>query len=172
MKSSQRSKSAKATAAGAVLLAVMLAASACGNNNSINNDSLNNGSNITNNIPQTDNMPEQSGISDSGVASPDGDDSNVTGPEGSDGPADDNASNENEAPVIQGEGVYVGAMDSNSIEITMNNSAEAFQLPPGLAQVIREIPANANVKFEYTEKILDSASNLKQLWLVSIELAD
>ncbi|WP_036719649.1 hypothetical protein [Paenibacillus harenae] len=157
MNSSKRRRSTKAAATGAILLAVMLAASACsGTGNTTNQD---NQQDTVNEGPVVD-LPEQSGVIEPDVSSPE---------------STNGASNNSEtkAPtnnlVLSGEGTFNGLMDTHSIEIETADGAIALQLTEELSQKMNSIPDDAHVKFEYTEKAVDGDTELKQNWLVSIE---
>ncbi|GBG06727.1 hypothetical protein PAT3040_01261 [Paenibacillus agaridevorans] len=160
MKNKRRTKTA---GAAAILMAVMLTASACGANNS------NAGQNV-NGSPEpgiNDQLPEESGIQDPGSI---GDDEETKQPEESapttgggtdpDAPAD---------IIISNEGIYTGQNDSNSIEIRTDEGAETYQITEELASAIEALPTDAPVAFEYTEKVIDSEQGIKQLWLTKIE---
>lgn len=145
--------------AAALVLAVMLTVSACGANG---NDTEQNG-NDSALAGVNDQLPEESGIQDPGAISSEDDaeqaeETATTEVGGDDGhPAD---------AVISSEGVYTGQIDANSIEIKTDSGAEAYRITEELAPVIEALPSDAEVVFEYTEKVIDGA---KQLWLTKIE---
>ncbi|MBD2867767.1 hypothetical protein [Paenibacillus arenilitoris] len=160
MNTSKRRRSKKTAAAGALLLAVMLAASACSGNGNGAANNVNEQPDSTNEGPVVD-LPEQSG-----VIEPD-----VSGAEPTESPDNSGEATEEPAnePVISGEGTYSGMMDSHSIEIETADGAIALQIPEELSTTIDSIPADAKVKFEYTEKAVEGDAGLKQNWLVKIE---
>lgn len=165
-------------AAGALLLAVMLALPACGGGG--DSDANNGGVSPTDAVG--DQLPEDNGIMEPGVPS--------TGDNGSGGAGNGNAANGgnasgdetptsdngqqggSEPAVLKGEGVFSGIADSHSIEIMVDGKPEAFQVTDELFAVVNELPSDAKVKFEYTEKVYDDADGAKQLWLKSIEQID
>ncbi|CAM4313085.1 hypothetical protein L1N85_20410 [Paenibacillus alkaliterrae] len=157
MNSSKRRRSKKAAAAGAVLLAVMLTASACGGNDTTNTGNEQQGS--VNNGPVVD-LPDESGVIEPDVSSPEptADTDNNNGAENP--PVD---------PVKMDEGNYTGLIDSHSIEIVTASGALALQITEELAATVENIPPNAKVKFEYTEKAIEGEADFKQNWLVKIE---
>lgn len=162
---STRRKHTKAAAAGAVLLAVMLTVSACGGDGGTK---LNQGgSNAIPETPQVDQLPEQSGILESGAASNDGNNSTDNEDSGNNGNA-----NGDSGAVYSDEGVYTGAIDSNSIEIETKNGADAYRITEQLSSVIDTLPPDAKVKFEYTKKFFDGENGERQLWLKKIELIE
>ncbi|MGO4371284.1 hypothetical protein AB4Z33_00780 [Paenibacillus sp. 2TAB19] len=163
MNSSKRNKLTKSVAASALLLAVMLAATACGGGNSAKT-----GSEIpdaTNTPPQqVEDLPDGNGMIDPDV-------------EGSDN-SNNNAANNGNESTSEGEtnvsetksdtGTFTGIVDTHSIEIITASGAAVFQITEEQKAAIDALPEEAKVKFEYTEKEIDS--NNKQLWLSSIAL--
>lgn len=168
--SSKRKKSAKAAAAGALLLAVMLAASACGGGNA---DKADNASqDAVNGAPQqVEDLPDQSGMIEPGVAGSDNNGSN----NGNSGTADNDGGSDSDgeaaAPETKsGMGTFTGIVDTTSIEITTEGEAAVFQFADDLKPAIEALPEDAEVKFEYTEKAVEGDSSAKQLVLLSIEI--
>ncbi len=170
MNSSKR-KRAQVIAAGAVLLAVMLTTSACGDSKGTSPNTTN-GQNAVVETPGTEQLPDKSGVQDSGSLSSENPDASETA-KPSASPNDNsttNSSSNNDAvdsKAFSGEGVYTGASDSHTIEIKTNDTFSAYQVTEEVAAQVRDIPENAKVKFEYTEKIFDK--EIKQLWLTKIE---
>jgi hypothetical protein len=159
MKNKRRTKTA---GAAAILMAVMLTASACGANND------NAGQNV-NGSPEpgiNDQLPEESGIQDPGSI---GDEEETKQPEES---ATTGGGTDPDAPadiIISNEGIYTGLIDSNSIEIRTDEGAAAYRITEELSPAINELESEAPVAFEYTEKVIDSEQGIKQLWLTKIE---
>lgn len=158
MNTSKRRRNKQAAAAGAVLLAVMLAASACSGTNTTNNGNGQQGT-VTEG-PVVDQLPEESGVIEPDVSVPEATaDTNDSG--GEEEPAADE--------VKRGEGTFNGLMDSHSIEIETATGAMALQITEELARKIDNLPSDAKVTFEYTEKAVKGETGLKQNWLVKIE---
>ncbi|RJE91264.1 hypothetical protein D3P07_04195 [Paenibacillus sp. 1011MAR3C5] len=151
-------KRKKAATAGALLLAVMLTMSACGAN--ANNPSSSGNPNNSESGSPVDQLPDNNGVQEPGA--PSNDDDN-----------DNNSSTDNngigESAPISAEGTYTGLIDSNSLEITTDSGAGAYRIPEELRSVVDELPADAKVKFEYTEKAIEGDTDVKQLWLTKIE---
>lgn len=160
MKNKRRTKTA---GAAALLLAVMLTASACGANN-------NAGQNV-NGSPEpgiNDQLPEESGIQDPGSLG--GDEEEETAqPEQTSAAEGGSAPEEPADLIISNEGTYTGQIDSNSIEIRTDEGADTYRITEDLASAIEALPSDAPVAFEYTEKVMDSEQGVKQLWLTKIE---
>lgn len=165
MMNSTKRKRTQAAAAGAVLLAVMLTVSACGDSKETSPN--NNGQNAVTETPITDQLPEQSGIQDPGTASPDSNNNSNNSSNNSTAGKGVNSEEPADETVIHAEGVFNGGIDSNSIEIETNNGPEAFRVNAELAPTVAALPDYANVRIEYTELIIDS--DTKQLWLTKIE---
>lgn len=151
-------KRKKAATAGAVLLALMLTVSACGVN--VNNKEGNGDQNNASTAAPTDNLPEENGVLEPGAPSNEDQPSNN----------EDGGSEQPDSDLISAEGVYTGQIDSNSIEITTASGAAAYQFHEDMTSVIEKLPDNAKIKFKYTEKVVDSGTDLKQLWLTEIEV--
>ncbi|MFD0961203.1 hypothetical protein [Paenibacillus chungangensis] len=161
----------KATTAAVLLLALALSMSACSNASQDPNNSGNSQGN--NESVGSNNLPDNDGVMDPDTPSEGGsgnDTASETGDSGGDdedkGSTGDDGSTE---AILHGEGTYTGAIDSNSVEIRTDEGANAYRLTSELTSIIEELPAEAKVKFEYTEKVIDSENNVKQLWLQSIE---
>lgn len=162
-------KKTKAASAAALLLAIMLTASACGTNANSNNNNSNTDPNAAGS-PEAgvnEQLPENGGIQDPGSLGSDNEskepqESAATGGgTDSSGPAD---------IIMSNTGTYTGQIDSNSIEIRTDEGAEPYRIPQELAPLIEELPEEAIVEFEYTEKVIDSEQGVKQLWLTKIEV--
>lgn len=163
MNTSKRRRSTKAAAAGTILLAVMLAASACGNDGSVN---LNNDQQqgAVSPSPEVD-LPDSSGVIEPDVSSPEPTE-DAANDSGTDNSSTDNT---DEQEVKSGEGTYTGLIDAHSIEIVTANGAMAFQISEDQIPLLDSIPADAKVKFNYTEKAIEGEPDVKQNWLVKIE---
>lgn len=164
MKAMKHRRNKKAVTAGAVLLAVMLAASACGNSDTGKNGneqqpSINEG-------PTVDNLPDQSG-----VIEPDVPTSGNSNSENNNTDTNNTGISEPDpsAPVKSGEGTYVGLSDSHSIEIETKDGAMPLQVTEELLAVVNKLPSDSKVTFEYTEKEIEAGSDMKQNWLKKIE---
>jgi hypothetical protein len=158
MNTTRTRKNKKAVTAGAVLLAVMLAASACGNSSNTNNGTPENDQQGTvNEAPVVTELPD-----DSGVLEPD-----VSAPE----PTADNSGTIDEpaAAVKVNEGTYSGQIDSHSIEVETNAGVIVLQVTDEQSGMLDALPDDAKVKFEYTEKAIEGDAVNKQNWLVNIE---
>lgn len=158
MNSSKQRRSKKTATAGAILLAVMLAASACGSSNTTNGVVENPGT-ITEG-PVVDELPNESGVIEPDISSPEPtpDSSNNVG---SEKPETDKA--------IVAEGTYIGLSDSHSIEIETATDTIPLQITEEQAATLDSFESGAKVKFEYTEKAIEGEANLKQNWLTKIE---
>jgi uncharacterized low-complexity protein len=159
MITSKRRRIKKAATAGAVLLAVMLAASACSGANTKNTSNEPNGA-VTEG-PVVDKLPEGSGVIEPDVSAPE---PSAAGTNNSSGTEDPDADE-----VKRGEGTFTGLIDSHSIEIETEAGAMAFQITEELASAIDNLPSDAEVAFEYTEKAIEGETGLKQYWIVKIE---
>lgn len=159
MKSSKQRRNRKSATAGAILLAVMLAASACGNANT--NNTANGQQGTVNEGTVVDGLPTDNGVVEPDVSTPEptADSSNNTA--ATDKPATDK--------VIVAEGTYIGLSDSHSIEIETASGPVPLQITEEQAKTLEDYPSDAKVKFEYTEKAIDGEANLKQNWLTKIE---
>ncbi|MFF2889018.1 hypothetical protein [Paenibacillus sp. NPDC057967] len=151
-------KRKKAATAGALLLAVMLTMSACGAN--ANNPSSSGSPNNSESGSPVDQLPDNNGVQEPGAPSNDDDDNSST---------DNNNGTPAESAPISAEGTYTGLIDSNSLEITTDSGAGAYRIPEELRDVVDELPADAKVKFEYTEKAVEGDTSVKQLWLTKLE---
>ncbi|OBZ16007.1 MULTISPECIES: hypothetical protein [Bacillales] len=159
MNSSKRRRSKKAATAGAVLLAVMLATSACGSTNANNANPGNEQQGTVEEGPEISQLPEESGMLDP----------NVSSPEPTETPANSGGIEEPADPVKVNEGTYSGLSDSHSIEIETASGTLPLQITEDLKSKLEALPDDAKVKFEYTEKAIEGEANLKQNWLVNIE---
>lgn len=151
-------------AAGALLLALALTLSACSGETNNNQPGTNAEQNNTD-AATGNNLPDESGIMEPGAPVSD-DESNNDSSTGED------ATNGEEQPasdVLSAEGVYTGQIDSHSIEITTDAGVSVYQIPEQLMTEIENLPADAKVKFEYTEKMMED-SEYKQNWLTKIEV--
>lgn len=162
MNSSKRRRSKKAAAAGAVLLAVMLAASACSGTNTNNANTGNKQQGTVNEGPVISELPEESGVLEPDVSSPEPTADAAGNSDGVEEPAP-------AEPVIVSEGTYSGLIDSHSIEIVTASGAIALQVTEEDMSVLEALPEAAKVKFEYMEKAIEGEAELKQNWLVKIE---
>jgi len=142
----------------------MLAASACGNPNSVKNGNEQQPT-ITDG-PTVDNLPDESGVIEPDV------------PTSGNSNSDNNNTNSNNssisepdpaAPVKSGEGTFVGLSDSHSIEIETKDGPMPLQVTDELLAVVNELPSDSKVTFEYTEKEIEAGSEFKQNWLKKIE---
>ncbi|MCQ6559118.1 hypothetical protein [Paenibacillus mendelii] len=79
----------------------------------------------------------------------------------------------NEPKVVQGKGLYVGQIDTHSVEITTNEGPTVFQVSQYMSSQLVKIPDSANgtpVVFEYTQKeIILSGEKYIERWLTSIQ---
>lgn len=162
MNSSKRKKRTKAAAAGAVLLAVMLAATACGGGNDAKTGSQS--PDATTPPQQVEDLPDGSGMVDPDVEGSDNSNSNETNNSGG-----NISEGDTDAPETKTDtGTFTGIVDTHSIEIVTASGAAVFQITEDQKAAIEALPEEAKVKFEYTEKEIDSSN--KQLWLSSIAL--
>ncbi|MFD2114467.1 hypothetical protein ACFSTH_15640 [Paenibacillus yanchengensis] len=187
MNSSKKRRHSQKVAASALLLAVMLTVSACGDSNKPKEN--------PNQIEQpagNDQLPEGSGMIDSGVANnnesstdqpvdganngsqPGSQTNEQTAP--GDTPTDNgSATSESPDPVsqpIQATGEYVGQIDSNSVEINVNNEPLSMQLTDETRAIIEELDSDVPVQLEYTEQALNDGSNSIVRTLLSIKKAN
>ncbi|UVI31427.1 hypothetical protein [Paenibacillus spongiae] len=72
-----------------------------------------------------------------------------------------------------GKGLYIGQIDTHSVEITMNEGPTVFQISQYISSQLEKIPDRSNgtpVVFKYTEKeIILSGEKYIERWLTSIE---
>jgi hypothetical protein len=161
MNSSKRRRSKKAVAAGAVLLAVMLATSACSGTNANNENKGNDQQGTIEEGPVVSELPEESGVLEPDVSAPEPyEDPAKANNGGIEEPAD---------PVKVSEGTYSGLSDSHSIEIETATGTIPMQITEEQKSTLEALPDNAKVKFEYKEKAIEGEATLKQNWLVKIE---
>ncbi|OMF38758.1 hypothetical protein BK133_00695 [Paenibacillus sp. FSL H8-0548] len=160
MNTSRKRKNKKAVTAGAVLLAVMLAASACGNSSNTNNAAPGNDLQGTvDETPIVSQLPDESGVLEPDVSSP--------SPE----PTTDNggAAEEPAASVKVNEGTFSGLIDSHSIEVETAAGVIVLQVTDDQSGMVEALSDDAKIKFEYTEKAIEGDASIKQNWLVKIE---
>lgn len=155
--SSKRRRNKKAATAGAVLLAVMLATSACGGGNT---NAGNEQQGSPTDGPVITQLPEDNGVIDPDLSSPEPTDTATN----NNGTIEDPA-----APNKVNEGIYSGLSDSHSIEIETAAGAIALQVTDDQKSTLEALPDDAKVKFEYSEKAIEGEATLKQNWLVKIE---
>jgi hypothetical protein len=160
MNSSKRRRNKKAATAGALLLAVMLATSACGGNANTENNTGNEQQGSATDGPIVSQLPEDNGVIEPDVSSPEPTDATTN----NDGTIEDPA-----APNKMNEGTYSGLSDSHSIEIETATGAIALQVTDEQKSTLEALPDDAKVKFEYSEKAIEGEATLKQNWLVKIE---
>ncbi|MCR2802353.1 hypothetical protein [Paenibacillus soyae] len=158
-------KNNKAAAAGALLLAIMLTATACGAGADQPSGNEQQGSASPTNEAGNQ-LPEETGVID--PEAPTNDETNNSAAEPNE-ESDNDGAEQTESQPIGAEGVYTGQIDSHSIEIVTDGVAAAYQIPEDLTAVIETLPADAEVKFEYTEKAIEGEEAVKQLWLTKIE---
>lgn len=158
MNTSKRRRNKKAATVGAVLLAVMLAASACSGTDT--KDTSNEQQGTVTEGPVVDQLPDESGVIEPDVSAPE-----PTADTNNSGDGEDPAPDE----VKRGEGTFIGLMDSHSIEIETEAGAMPLQITEELASTVENLPSDAKVAFEYTEKTIEGETELKQYWLVKIE---
>ena len=164
MNSSKRRRSKKAITAGAVLLAVMLATSACSGANANQENKGNEQPGTTNEGPVVSELPEDTGVIEPDVSAPEPTEEPTEEPAGNGGATEEPAD-----PVKVNEGTYSGLVDSHSIEIETAEGAIPLQITDELKSKLEALPEDAKVKFEYTEKAIEGEADLKQNWLVKIE---
>jgi len=170
MNSSKNKKRSQAAAAGALVLAIMLTVSACGDNKQIP------GNASANEPPLIDQLPTGSGIIDSGAANND----NTDNKEQTDNSSNDNEANntagsseqDQEGAVHTVHGEYVGLQDSNQVEIITENGAEAFRLTDQVRPVIDTLEPDSKVEISYTVEVIEKETGLKHLWLQSIKIVE
>lgn len=150
-------KRKNAAAVGAVLLAIMLTAAACGASENAPDNKGETNDKAT--ASPVDRLPENNGVLEPDAPKQDEDHTH--------------RNNGGEELItskpISAEGVFTGQIDSISVEITTENGAAAYHVPEQLAPIIEALPTDANVKFEYEEKTIAGATDNKQLWLTKIK---
>ncbi|MFX3635119.1 MAG: hypothetical protein ACE3L7_19275 [Candidatus Pristimantibacillus sp.] len=165
MKTTKSKKKSSIIATSAVLLSIMLTASACGANNV-----------QTPNQSNQDSAVEQPGTA---TATPDpgtvdGDNSNNNGgnndvSEPDKGSPDTSTGAEEkviESPVKKAEGVYGGQIDNHSIEVVSDNGPMVLQITDEFSDAVSKLSPDAKIKFEYTEKNIGDQT---QFWLKKLE---
>lgn len=165
MKTTKSKKKSSIIATSAVLLSIMLTASACGGNNVQTPNESNQGSAVeqpgtatATPEPDTetgDNSNNNSG--NSGVTEPD-----KTTPDTPSG-TDEKVT---ESAVKQAEGVYGGQIDNHSIEVVSDNGPMVLQITDEFSDAISKLSPDAKIKFEYTEKNIGDQT---QFWLKKLE---
>lgn len=166
MKFSRQKNNKRIATASALLLAVVLASTACGAKDSDPNQP------VASPPSQVDKLPEGSGIVEPGVAGSDtnSDNSDSNNQKEPSNNGDNNNKGESAgAEVVKGEGEFAGIADSHSIEIKTDSGYLVFQYKEELSEAINKLESDAKVSFSYTVQKLDDGSGLEQNWLVSIE---
>lgn len=174
MNSSRLKKRSQSAAAGALVLAMMITASACGDSKQVPN----NASNLSS--PQVEQSPQGSGIIDSGTAEKENNDNQAsnggqTGSQssGEAGSGSNSSANETDQEQVHtASGQYVGLQDSNQIEIITDNGAEAFRLTDEVRPAIETLEPDAKVEITYTIEIIEKDTGLKHLWLQSVKVIE
>lgn len=160
-----------ATTTSAILLAIMLTACSDQGNN-LPPTATNNvdGEQIEDQVTIPDqNLPDDTGVLDPGNASNDDGQENNSGNNNSstnNGQTDDFV----ESNVISAKGTYVGAADSHSIEVELEDQTYlTLQVGEDLQYIIDEFPDDQPVSFEYVKKTSEELG-IEQNWLTKIEL--
>ena len=171
MNSSKNKKRSQAAAAGALMLAIMLTVSACGDNKQIPGNASNT------EPPIIDQMPQGSGIIDSGAANKDdsvneGQTGNNTNNNEANNTEKTDTSKQDQEEVHTVQGEYVGLQDSNQVEIVTANGAEAFRLTDQVRPIIDTLEPDAKVEISYTVEVIEKDTGLKHLWLQSIKVVE
>ncbi|WP_375102412.1 hypothetical protein ACDZ28_17905 [Paenibacillus sp. RS8] len=76
-----------------------------------------------------------------------------------------------EAKVIKGTGVYVGQIDSHSVEIETKEGPTAFEITAGMESILEKLNTDDSVVFEYVEKAVEGDATVKQRVLSKLSLA-
>jgi hypothetical protein len=72
--------------------------------------------------------------------------------------------------VLSGTGEFVGLADGHSVEIKTDSGPTAFQIDPDTEELVSDWKEGTKVRFEYTEKTIDSnGETIKQYTLMKIE---
>lgn len=154
----------KAAAAGALLLAIMLTSTACGDNADQPSGNENQGS-ASPTMEAGNQLPDESGVIDPEAPASDEGNAGANDP----GDSGNGGVEQTESEPISAEGVFSGLSDSHTVEIITDGVAAAYQIPEKLTADIEALPADAKVKFEYIEKAIEGEETVKQLWLTKIE---
>lgn len=76
-----------------------------------------------------------------------------------------------EAKILKGTGVYVGQIDSHSVEIETKEGPTAFEITAGMESVLEKLNTDDAVVFEYVEKAVEGDATVKQRVLSKLSLA-
>ena len=90
-------------------------------------------------------------------------------PSQNDGAADDDAG---QAEVRGGSGIYIGQVDTHSIEIEVGGTPIVFQLGEGVAEALEVLSPNDPVTFKYTEQPVEGDDSLKVLTITELSRAE
>lgn len=77
-----------------------------------------------------------------------------------------------QAELKEGSGIYIGQIDSHSVEIEVGGTPVAFRLGPGVADALEGINPNDPVRFIYMEQPVEGDDTLKVLTITELERAD
>jgi len=164
MTTTKSKKKNRLVVTSAVLLAIMLTASACGDGNNKTPNNTNPGAPLEQpgdavETPGNNNLGEDGNNANSGVTEPDN-----AAPDSTD---KDKPNGNDDAAVKTAEGTYSGMMDTHSIEVITSDGPMALQFTDELSDTLNKLEPDSKIKFEYTEKKIDA--DVTQFWLKKLD---
>ncbi|MUT68074.1 hypothetical protein [Paenibacillus sp. NEAU-GSW1] len=165
MKPTKKHRKSSLIAAGAALLAVMLTASACG----ANEEKPLNGSQGAEVTQPADATPTPEAGTDASEENSGNAESSTEPAATSAEPADPNSGGDSDSQndaVVKAEGVYVGQIDTHSIEVSSDEGPLVLQVTDDFSSMLNELESDTKIKFEYIAKIEDGVT---LLWLNKLE---
>jgi|GEM_PF-5471974 len=144
-----------ATATSALLFTMLLVG--CSNNNNSNNVQLPVNSQIEQ--EQTDTIDNNQVVDEDENKDSVNQESEVEANE-----SDNNATSDAPDEIsYEATGIYVGAIDNNSIEVTINGEPTVFQIPDSFNYVIDEYDENAKVTIKYTKLSIEDGKYVQNI---------
>ncbi|MFF2091173.1 hypothetical protein [Paenibacillus sp. NPDC058174] len=166
MNTTKRKNKKGVVATSAVLLAIMLTASACasGNTDKPNQNNQSNQNQVTEQPSDATPTPDSESNETTENGSSNGNNNNgvnETGTGSPDTPATDKGSNspDNSAAIAK-EGVYGGQVDTTSIEVTVDGNPLVLQITDAFTDTLNKLKPDDKIKIEYTEKNIDGMTLL------------
>jgi len=94
-------------------------------------------------------------------------------PAQNDGKTEDGGADDGEQTAIrEGHGVYIGQVDSHSVEIEVGGTPVVFQLGEGVADALAGLKTNDPVRFKYKEEPVEGDESLKVLTITELARAE
>lgn len=149
MKWNKRAK-LTATATSALLLTLLLASCANNNNNEIP-------------LPVNNQVQQEQTDENDNSSQTDNDEQNEQTELDKDTAAENNADKDEDETIYEVTGTYIGAIDNNSVEVTVDGQATVFQLTEDFKYVISDFKEQSNVQIKYTEHITEDGNYVKKV---------